>query len=88
MKRRITICFVGLYEQTNLGDPILAQCTEWLYQKHLSEFEVVTQRICLNKVDNNYINRPTKKDKFVKKYVNIYLFRINTGSVLNLSIAS
>lgn len=29
------ICFVGLYNVKNLGDPIIAYCTEWLFKKHL-----------------------------------------------------
>lgn len=68
MSRKISICFVGLYEQTNLGDPILAQCTEWLYQNHLSGFDVQTQHICLNKIDNRFCYKPNKKDLLVLRF--------------------
>lgn len=32
----VNVCFVGLYEECNYGDPIIAHCTEWLYKKYKS----------------------------------------------------
>ena len=46
MKR---ICFVGLYEEFNMGDPVIAHCTEWLFTKDIPDVEIV--RLTLDKPD-------------------------------------
>lgn len=53
MKRnKNKLVFVGLYDEKNLGDPIIAHCTEWLYSDCLPDgFE--TERLCLDYVEHH-----------------------------------
>ena len=43
------ICFVGLYEEFNMGDPVIAHCTEWLFSKDVPDVEIV--RLTLDNPD-------------------------------------
>lgn len=43
------ICFVGLYEEFNMGDPVIAHCTEWLFTKDIPDVEI--ERLTLDKPD-------------------------------------
>ena len=36
------IAFVGLYEEMNFGDPVIAECTEWLFLNYLKKI------LCMN----------------------------------------
>ena len=42
------ISFVGLYEESNLGDPVIAQCTEWLFSKQLGNKAYTVNRVTLD----------------------------------------
>lgn len=42
------ISFVGLYEELNLGDPVIARCTEWLFLKHTEPKEIKINRVTLD----------------------------------------
>lgn len=44
------ICFVGLYDEKNLGDPVISDCTEWLYRKYVTSGDFVSSRIYLDYV--------------------------------------
>lgn len=46
---KIKVCFVGLYEEFNMGDPVIAHCTEWLFTKDIPNMEIV--RLTLDKPD-------------------------------------
>ena len=59
MKR---ICFVGLYEDRNFGDPIIADCTEWLYKRELGLQNVRYKRACLDYVE--------KHPSFIERLIN------------------
>ncbi|WP_289225387.1 polysaccharide pyruvyl transferase family protein [Bacteroides acidifaciens] len=48
------ICFVGLYNEKNLGDPIIFDCTEWLYGKCVESGDFVSQRLYLDYVQKTY----------------------------------
>lgn len=43
------ICFVGLYDEFNMGDPVIAHCTEWLFTNDLSHVQI--ERLTLDKPD-------------------------------------
>lgn len=43
------ICFVGLYDEFNMGDPVIAHCTEWLFTNDIPDVEIV--RLTLDKPD-------------------------------------
>lgn len=42
------IAFVGLYEEMNFGDPVIAECTEWLFLNYLKKEIVQINRVCLD----------------------------------------
>lgn len=49
--RGVKICFVGLYNEKNLGDPIIGDCVEWLYARALTPEAIHAKRLtvdCLN----------------------------------------
>ena len=48
------ICFVGLYNEKNLGDPIIFDCTEWLYGKYVESGDFVSQRLYLDYIRKTY----------------------------------
>lgn len=48
------ICFVGLYNEKNLGDPIIFDCTEWLYRHYLLSGVFTSKRIYLDYVQKTY----------------------------------
>ncbi|MDE6354863.1 MAG: polysaccharide pyruvyl transferase family protein [Prevotella sp.] len=52
MKNNLKICFVGLYDEKNFGDPIIAHCTEWLYSQHLQD-EYTMSHLCLDYVEKH-----------------------------------
>lgn len=54
MKKKLKIQFVGLYEVKNFGDPIIAQCTEWLY-KTQSELPIEAEHLNINCVERHVI---------------------------------
>ena len=47
----VKICFIGLYDEKNLGDPIIGDCVEWLYAQALGVEKLHSKRLtidCLN----------------------------------------
>lgn len=44
------ICFVGLYDEKNMGDPIIAECTEQLFRKNIPSLKCshATLDFCMN----------------------------------------
>lgn len=46
------LIFIGLYDEKNFGDPIIAHCTEWLYSQYLQE-EFTTSHLCLDYVEKH-----------------------------------
>lgn len=48
MNERIKICFAGLYEDTNLGDPIIAKCAETLFVDALGKDACDIDRVTIN----------------------------------------
>lgn len=63
--KKAKICFVGLYEERNYGDPIIAHCTEWLVLNHVrGDYEVV--RMSLDYVEKHrlsFFKRVIRKSK-------------------------
>lgn len=57
------ISFVGLYEEMNLGDPVIARCTEWLFLKHTEPQEIQVNRVVLDYTELH------KKETFLYKIV-------------------
>lgn len=60
----IRIVFVGLYDEENLGDPIITYCTEWLYRKVITHHEITSSYLYLD-----YIEKTWHK-KLIYKVVN------------------
>lgn len=53
MKRnKHKLVFVGLYDEKNLGDPIIAHCTEWLYSGCLPDGFGI-ERLCLDYIEHH-----------------------------------
>lgn len=50
---KLKFCFVGLYEDQNLGDPIIADCAEWLYTHNLKESDYEIKRLCIDYVEKH-----------------------------------
>lgn len=48
MKR---IAFIGLYDEHNYGDPIIGECTEWLFKEHHNGNSLTIQRVPLDYVE-------------------------------------
>lgn len=38
------ILFVGLYDDHNFGDPIIGECTEWIYRRQLTKADTTTSK--------------------------------------------
>ena len=74
MKR---ICFVGLYEDRNFGDPIIADCTEWLYKHELGSQDVSFKRVCLDYVEKHPSFIERLKNKVGQKLHNDYVDKNN-----------
>lgn len=51
-KNEIRICFLGLYKESNLGDTVITQCTEKLYEQNFRKSLIVT-RLYLNKAEED-----------------------------------
>lgn len=44
----VKVCFVGLYNERNVGDPIIGDCVEWLYGKALQNKTLQVKRVALD----------------------------------------
>lgn len=80
MKR---ICFVGLYEDRNFGDPIIADCTEWLYKNELGSQDVSIKRICLDYVEKHPSFIERLKNKVGQKLHNDYVDQNNEEQLID-----
>lgn len=67
--RKRKICFVGLYDEKNLGDPVISDCTEWLYRKYVAPDDFVSSRIYLDYIQKTY--RPSLVMKVLNKAAGI-----------------
>lgn len=47
----IRIAFIGLYNEENLGDPIITYCTEWLYRKVMTHHEITSSYLYLDYIE-------------------------------------
>lgn len=61
----LNITFIGLYEEQNLGDKIIADCTEHLYFDELGNTEYNVKRLCLDYVEKR--QKLSLKDKIINK---------------------
>lgn len=55
MREKMKIIFLGYYDVNNLGDPIIAHCTEWLYRKYIS-IPLEVRHVNLNCVNKHVIS--------------------------------
>ena len=54
-KDNVKILFLGYHDVNNLGDPAIAQCTEWLFTHNLSiPFDI--KRVNLYFMKKHYVN--------------------------------
>lgn len=44
----VKICFVGLYDEKNLGDPIIGDCVEWMYAQALGAETLHSKRLTID----------------------------------------
>ena len=96
MNNNKKIVFVGLYDEKNFGDPIIAHCTEWLYLREIkSDVDVV--RLSLDYVEkkrSSLFYRTTRKlkkitghdssrnDEIIKQYKSYYLKNIKDANLI------
>lgn len=67
----VKIAFAGLYNELNLGDSVIFDCTEWLYKKYVMSCEVKSQRFYLDYIQKIY-KAPLGsriKNRFMKLFV-------------------
>lgn len=58
MKRnKHKLVFVGLYDEKNLGDPVIAHCTEWLYSGCLPDGFGI-EKLCLDYIEHHGLTLP------------------------------
>lgn len=67
---KVKIAFVGLYDEQNLGDPIIFDCTEWLYRKYVASHEIESQRLYLDYVQKTY--RPSLCERLENKLLGLF----------------
>jgi len=48
MRGGVRICFIGLFNEKNLGDPIIGDCVEWLYARALSPDCLQSKRLTVD----------------------------------------
>lgn len=80
----IKIAFVGLYNELNFGDPIIFDCTEWLYRRYMISHDFVSQRLYLDYVLKTY--KPSLVNRIKNKILKIWSPEKNSFRLQNVII--
>ena len=77
---KLNITFIGLYEEQNFGDKIIADCTEKLYFDELGNTEFNVKRLCLDYVEKRQkLSLKVKIINKINRLININLNRIDSS---------
>lgn len=70
------LIFVGLYDETNFGDPIIAYCTEWLYSQHIQgDFEAI--HLSLDYIKESNLPKPWRGIRKILRLLHLNWVKYN-----------
>lgn len=64
------IACIGLYNEANLGDPILARCTEWIIENNCNKI-TIAKRISLDYIEKEIKQKTKIRYKIIHKIIHI-----------------
>ncbi len=74
IRRHKKICFVDLYDEENLGDPVIAYCAEWLFRQCMGDEQTRISHVSLSYVEKQDYTDPEmpflwriRRDRYIKK---------------------